>query len=245
MSPKIVHCLFSAALLIPIMGLKADPELDIVKKARAYLGSEAALDSVSSIHYTGTYTEEDGKTALLEIILQKPCQQRITATMADKIEITALDDYDGWQKLQDAKDPSVWKLMIQSPDTIKRLRANTKENLTFYRDPEGKVEVSDMGLAQIDGHQTRKVAFKHAETITFYRYFDSKTGRLMRTETEQGGVIVEQGEMIAGGLRFPKKLINTTKGPDGKMKTITVDFDKVTVNESFASSLFTMPSIGR
>jgi len=163
--------------------------------------------------------------------------------MADKIEITALDDYDSWQKLQDAKNPSTWKLTLQSPDTIKRLRANTKENLTFYRDPEGKVEIIDLGMTQLDGHEAHKVAFKHAETIIFYRYFDSKTGRLMRTETEQGGYIVEEGEIMAGGLRFPKKLINTTKAADGKMRTIVVEFEKVTINETFAASLFATPSV--
>ncbi len=243
MSIKFFRCLFAAALLAPVLNLKAAPELDIIKKARAYLGSEAALDSVTSIHYTGTYTEGDGKTALLEIILQKPCQQRITATMTDKIEITSLDDYDSWQKLQDPKDPKVWKLTLQSPDTIKRLRANTRENLTFYRDPQGKVEVIDLGLVQLEGRQTRKVAFKHSESIVFYRFFDPKTGKLLRTETEQGGSIVEEGEVMAGGLRFPQKLINTSKGQDGKMRTIVVVFERITLNETFAASLFATPSI--
>ena len=230
----------------------------VIAKARAYLGPDAALDAVTSVHFTGSLvtTEEGPKgpepvTAVVEIIFQKPYQQRIVATSEKKVgdaveqrvEITALDNYDGWHRVQDAKDPSRWRMDLLSKDQIKRLRANTWENLAFYRGREALGgTVDDLGESSVDGIACQKLAFRHEPGIVFFRYFDKATGRLVLTETEQGGSIREEGEMMAGGIRFPKKVITTTKQTDGTERSVTVNFEKVAVNEKFASTVFAVPS---
>lgn len=235
-----------ATLLVAALPVRA--ELPIISKARAYLGAEAALNSVKSIHYLGTLTSADAKDTgkvSIEIIFQAPLQQRIEARSGTGVEITALDDYDGWQRVQDTSDASRWKLSLLGKDEIKRLRANTWQNLAFFRGVErigGKVE--DQGDALIDGIKCRKIAFIHAPNIIFYRYFDQTTGRLVLSETEAGGSIREEGEIIVNGVRFPQTIVNTSKNADGSTQRIRIVFSKITLNETFAPAVFAVPSLG-
>ncbi len=236
----------TSALVLAIAARAA--ELPIISKARARVGSEVALNEVKSIHYVGTLVTADPtdpskqQRAAIEIVFQKNDQQRITATSDKLIETTALDNYDAWQRKQDPADPTKWQQTLLGADQIKRLRANTWETLAFFRGLEtrgGRVE--DLGPVTIDGVACQKVAFIHATNIRFLRYFDLVTGRLVFTETESGGTLREQGEILAAGLRFPKTLVTTTKSPEGKVQTVTINVEKVTVNEVFPASFFAVP----
>ena len=225
----------------------------IIAKARAYLGSEAALDGVRSLHFTGTMQEFFGTdptpvNSTVEIIFQKPCQQCIVRKWADKVETTGLDDLEAWLRTEDAKNPAQWRLTLLAPDFVKRLRANTWENLNFYQglEREGGT-VSVLGSADVDGVKTVKVAFTHEPGIVFTRYFDAATGRLVLTETEQGGRVRQEGEIMAGGLRFHAREIYQTQGPDAKgqivSKRMVITFDKITLNEVFPDSRFAVPAL--
>ena len=239
---------FCAAPFALAAMLHAEPA--IIAKARAFLGPEATLDGVKSVHYVGTLVTADPADpsaqtrAAVEIVFQKPGQQRINITYDKATEQTALDSYDAWQRQQDASDANKWRQTLLSADQIKRLRANTLENLTFFRGlarQGGKIE--EQGTATIDGVTCQKIAFIHAPNIIFTRYFDTATGRLVLTETEAGGAIREQGETIVSGVRFPKTIITVTKTPNGKSQTVTITFDKITVNETFPSSFFAVPAL--
>lgn len=224
---------------------------DTLRQARAYLGSDAVLDQVQSIRFTGTLnTLEDTPngprpvTAQLEIIFQRPFFQRIVATSAGRVETTALDDYEGWQRVVDPANPSNWQLSLLSVDQVKRLRANTWENLAFYRGIERRGgRIDDLGMVQVDGQRARKLAFIHAPDIVFHRYFDPPTGKLLLTETEVGGRIREEGEIRAGGIRFPAKVITSSTLPDGSERAITVTFDRIEVNQPLPASTFAMPPL--
>jgi outer membrane lipoprotein-sorting protein len=212
----------------------------IIAKARAFLGSEQKLDAVSSLHFTGKIVTADGKSVAVEILFQKPCRQRITATSADTIEVTALDSYDAWQRLQDPKDAKRWKVSLLQADQTKRLRANTLESLGFFRSLRSEV-ITDLGLVDFEGSKAWKLAYQHAGDIVFFRYFDPATGRLLLTQTEQGGSLREEGELIVDGIRFAKKITTTSPNPSGPASTVTIEFDKITLNEVFADSLFAVP----
>lgn len=250
----ILSRLFFSTLVLASIAAARAAEPPIIAKARAFIGSEAALSGVKSIHYTGTLVTTDPKDAsketraAMEIIFQKPEQQRIMATTDKTIEITALDGYDGWQRVQDAADPTKWRQTLLGTDQIKRLRANTWENLSFFRGIErigGRME--DQGTKTIDGVTCQKIAFIHGPTIVFTRYFDVATGRLVFTETESGGTIREQGEMVVNGIRFPRSIITAsgTKNAKGEAQTVTINFDKITINESFPPKHFAVPALGR
>lgn len=233
------------ALVSPLV--RADAEF--LAKARAFLGAETALQAVQGLRFTGDLEViEDGKTmpgtAKVEIVFQKPSRQRISATGEGKTEITALDGYDAWQRVSDSSDPGHWQVTLLGPDQIKRLRANTFENLAFYAGIEsvgGRVE--DLGAATVDGVACRQFAFVYAPTIVFTRSFEASTGRLVLTETESGTAIREEGELHAGGLRFPRIITTTNKQGDGGVRVIRVTFSKVEVNPELDAAIFAMPAM--
>jgi hypothetical protein len=251
MTRKLLRRLLISAVLGTAVAMRA--ELPIIAKARAYVGSEEALNSVQSIHYVGSLVTPDPTDAkkmtyvAIEIILQAPYRQRTVASSDRSVEITALDTYDAWHRVQDPKDPTKWKMQLLGKNQIKRLRANTWENLAFYRGLEREGgKVVDQGAVTADGVACQKVAFIHSDDIIFYRYFDVGTGRLVMTELENGILIREQGEIRASGVRFPKAIRTTSKGPSGEDQNVTLTFDKVTVNEVFPATTFTIPpSSGR
>jgi outer membrane lipoprotein-sorting protein len=241
------------ALIAP--SLWADARTDQwVAKARSALGAESALNQVNSIHFKGTLATTqkvpvNGDTSNLkdkaivlaiDIVFQKPYQQRMELRSDSVIETTALDGYDAWLRRADAKDEKKWQLTLLDAQQVKRLRANTWENLFFYAGIEkrgGKVEFA--GDASIDGHECAKLVFSHADNIVFTRYFEKATGRLVKTETENGGEIREEGEFTVQGLRFPRKLLN--RAPGGQVATIT--FESVTINEPFPADFFAVPTL--
>lgn len=244
-----------AALLFTVSSTFADARTDLwVGKARAAVGPEAALEAVQSIHFSGTFTTTEKEPVngdannlkdvnvvlAIDIVFQKPYQQRIIRRSNTVVETTALDGYDAWVRRADATDDKKWQLSLLDAQQVKRLRANTWENLFFYRGIEkrgGKVEFG--GDVAVDGKDCIKLTFTHAESIVFARYFEKSTGRLVRTETESGGEIREDGEIRVGGLRFPRTLIN--KAPNGQVATIT--FDSVKINEPFPADTFAVPTL--
>lgn len=224
----------------------------VISRARATVGSESVLKSLQSLHYTGTLTttgtDEKGEKRVvnvgIEIIFQRPYRQRIVATSENKIEITALDDFEGWQREQDPSDSARWRMTLLSGDQVKRLRANTWENLSFFAGIEQRRgTVTDLGKATIEGKSCRKLAFDHGDGIVFTRYFDDATGRLVFTETENGITIRELDELVVDGIRFPRKIISTSKLANGSEREVSIVFDKIVVNEPLADSLFAVPAM--
>ena len=236
---------FVLALLVPLQA--AEPP--ILAKARAYLGTEEALNAIKSVHYTGTVDSADPADpakqtrATIDIIAQRPNQQRVVATSEKAIETTAVDGYEALQRVVDKANSKNQRLVVLKPDAVKRLRAQAWENLSFFRGIErqgGRVE--DQGPATIDGVACQKIAFIHAPNIIFYRYFDVATGRLVETVTEDGGTTREEGERVINGVRFPKSMKMTVKGAKGVTQNVMIALDSITVNETFPASVFRMPS---
>jgi hypothetical protein len=245
------------ALLIfaAVAHVQAEPAADaIITKARSVLGSERDLNGVKSIHFKGTLETiervpdpaDARKTVThpvrlaIDIVFQKPMQQRFTLR-SDKLErITGLDEYDGWEKLMDSTTPTSPRLVLLDAPTIRRLRANTWENLGFYRGIEkhGGV-VRYVGDIKVDGIDCAKVSFTYFDTIVFTRYFNKSTGKLVRSDMDNGMELREEGEQTVKGVRFPKKLIQ--RAPNGSESVIT--FDEITVNEPVPPTEFAMPAV--
>jgi len=226
-------------------------EPPIIAKARAFLGSEAALNAVKSVHYTGKVVTTDAADpskqtqVAIEIIVQKPDQQRVVVTSDKAVETTALDGYEAWRRTVDKSNSKNSQMVILKPDAVKRLRAQAWENVSSFRGIErrgGRIE--DNGIKTLDGVPCQKLAFIYAPQIIFYRYFDPATGRLVATETEEGGITREEGTMIVNGVKFPKTMKMLVKGPKGAPQTVTITLETITVNETFPAAVFRMPSPG-
>jgi len=224
-----------------------------ITKARAALGSEEALNAVTSVHFIGTLettekvpdkddpakTNERPVRLAIDIIFAKPYRE-LYVLRSDKVtETTALDDFDGWLRRVEAGHEDRWQLRLLSPGQIKQLRASTWENLSFYRGIEkrgGRVEYR--GEAEVDGHPCVILYFEHSDAISYTRYFDQATGILRKTTTESNE-IREEGSVVVNGVRFPKTLVN--KPANGPVATIT--FDTIRVNEPVTTAMFAMPTV--
>ncbi|MCC5023970.1 MAG: hypothetical protein J6386_14815 [Candidatus Synoicihabitans palmerolidicus] len=131
-------------LLLPVvaLALPVTAQTDaIISKARAYLGSESALQALKSVHYKGhltsTIVSGTGETredkAAIDIVFAKPYFQRIAVTAPDKTETTALDDYEAWQRIENPGNTAHWQMSVLDTALIRRLRANAWENLSFFK----------------------------------------------------------------------------------------------------------------
>lgn len=225
-----------------------------VAKARAYLGPEEALNSIRSLHFEGTIeTTESSKDPAdaskaidrpvhlaIDIVFQKPMQQR-QILRSEKVErMTVLDGYDAWEKVSVLGSPAAPRITLLGPTEIKRLRAATIENLSFYSNQgSDSRQITLLGHTEVGGVPCVKISFAHGGGIVFVRYFQKSTGRLIKTELENGGQIREEGEIIVDGIRFPRKVIN--QSADGKMTVIS--FGKVTAGGIFPPNTFADPAI--
>lgn len=251
MSPSAFRLPLCALVAFAAASVEA-AEPAVIAKARALLGSEAALDAVRSVHIKGTVVAVDPKDpakqtkSAIEIIAQKPDQQRVVAQSERAVETTVVDGYEGWQRTQETANPQGRRFVVFKPEAVKRLRAQAWENLSFFRGSErlgGRVE--EQGTKTIDGIECIRVAFIYAPNIIFYRYFDPATGRLVQTETEDGGVTREEGEQVVNGVRFPQRMKMTIRGPGGQSQNVTVHVETVVLNETFPAELFRMPAPGQ
>lgn len=252
MKSSIFCILFAVAGLVP--GLRAD-EPAIIAKARAYLGTEEALNAIRSIHMAGSMESvvvgdpASKQTATIDIVFQKPQQERLTVVTADKITRTGLDGFNAWHLIQDRDrggppdfDPKKFQqLRISDPTEIRTLQADTFENLYYYRGIEqwgGSIQ--DVGPATIDGVACEKVLMKHTDQIVYTRYFDQATGRLVYTESYAGANIHEQGEQVVAGVKFPKTII-IDQAAGKKPQRTTLTLDSIAVNDPFPESYFATP----
>lgn len=233
--------LLLAAVLLPAVSIPAAETAEQwIARARARFGPESALQGVTSIRYTGTLDTDGANQRGLDIIFQKPLQQRITLTNAELIEVSALDDYDGWQKRSNPKNPAQWQLTLVDAAQIRRLRAQTWDNLNFFSGLEklrGSVRLE--GNVTVDDVPCVKLVFTYREDMVLSRYFERATARLVKTETETGTEIREEGEIFVNGIRFPHKVSNRDR--DGR--TTTMVFDQIILNEPHAASEFAVPAL--
>jgi hypothetical protein len=231
-----------ATILAPgrVGGADVDPALaPILSRARAALGPEMAIESIKSIHFTGTIELDEGRTGDIDWVVRKPMQQRQSLVTSERLDVTGLDDFDAWNQVQLIRDPRQSKLTILGPRQAHRLRANTFESLYYFSSPSdigGKVEL--LGDAEVDGTPCDRVAFTHFGGMVFVRHFDKTTGRLLLTETETGGTLREKGDLIVRGVRFPREIETSFNG-----ETRIVRITAIEVNEEFEDEYFRAPIV--
>lgn len=232
------------ALLAPVPG-RAEPA--VLGLARAYLGPQSTLDGIKSIHFVGTLKRMDpdhpdkaSSVESLEMIFARPLKQKLVDRQSLVTRTTVLDGYDAWDWLQDNADPKKFRLTWLQAAEVRTLRANTWENLYYYRAPEGG-SVEDMGPATIDGVECERVDFTHGPGIVYQRYFDRDTGRLVLT-VRGPETFRESGEIRADGIRFPKIVVSRAKTASGAEIVSTATFEKVILNEKVSDDLFAAPS---
>jgi hypothetical protein len=233
-------CLLAGLVAVPTPLTAAAPTAEsVVAKAREHLGGDAALEAVRSIRYIGTILMQDGTNGDIEILVRKPMQQRVTITIGSVREISVLDGYDGWRRLENILDRADWQVTLMDAPQIQRLRANTAENIGFFAGlGDMRPALSLVGTETRDGVEVADVSFRYGRRVQFVRTFDLATGRLLETKTDDGTRLTEKGEIFVQGVRFPRELV--TESPAGKS---TVLFTRILINEPLADSLFALPDL--
>ncbi len=237
------------AALLPLLVLVAQAASvdDVIAQARRYVGKERDLEALQTLRYRGRI-EVAGPTSAngtIELILAKPDRQKSIRVMGPNREIVGLDGTEAWRRIEPIANPARGRTDILSLAELRQLQASTFENLSFYRGLEargGRVEAR--GEAVVDGRPVVRLAFIHPGEVVFVRAFDKETGRLLSTESTDGARMIEEGEVVVQGIRFPRKLVSISGGEEAKRITVTITFEEIAVNETFPVESFAVPMPG-
>lgn len=227
--------------LLPVLG--ATPTAaETIARARAHLGGDAALEQVQTLTYRGTFTTADNREGSIVITLKKPARQRLELVLDGVRRVTAINDFEGWEHVSKIDDPEEWGMVLISFDEFRRMRANTWENLFFFRGIEQMHgNVRDLGLVEFDGRQAHKLIFEYSSNLSYSRYFDPDTGELLATINDRGQEIRERGEIMVQGIRFPEEIISLADGRE----LMRVRFTEIKVNTPVEDSLFEIEPLSR
>jgi hypothetical protein len=209
----------------------------VIARARAYLGTDAALDAVQSLHFLGMVAGDDGVTRPIEIIMRRPMQEMIIETADKARAVTVLSDYTLWRRVDPIDRPGTGRVQVMNADAVRFTRANVAQTLFYYRGLEsvgGTVTVE--GEEDIEGVRCVRTVFTHPGDIHYIRFFDKATGRLVVTRSADGNETRESGEMFVAGIRFPTELATLAD-----QKTSRVTFLDIRVNETFDLAMFERP----
>lgn len=230
------------ALFLGALTLSAEPLEEFIKKARAQLGTEQALKSVESIHYTAEVSSPTGeKISTLELIFDKPNRQLLREERADQIHQTAVNGFEGYLLSYNPDNPNQKVLRVLPPYQTKRLMSNAVENLNFFNGPtllRGGKRV-DEGLVDYKGQTARKILFEYPQGLVYERYFDPNTGKLLATVSSDGLTMVERKSMQSNGIKFPG--VVDTYDSEGTLQR-TVEFTEVVVNGDIDPGKFDFPN---
>lgn len=219
-----------------------------IARARKFLGKERDLDAVRTLHFRGRIEVTSAgqqESGSFELMLQSPYRSRTVQVIGDRRTIVGLDDMSGWVRVESVAKPELSRTEILDLPQLRNLRAQTFENLAFYRGTESDgVRIESRGEENIGGRRTASVAFVHPHGIIYLRSFDVTTGQLLDTEVPGGARIREEGEQIVAGIRFPKRLVSATKASDGSAVEVVIVFDDIKVNETFGPDTFAVPLLG-
>ncbi len=236
---------WALAFALLTLDISAAEEPPIIARAREYLGGEEVLSRVRSLRFIGTVNSFSGSAPPVSLVLtyQLPFQQRLVSTSPAGVEVTGLDGEVGWRRVHEPRDLRKWRDETLDAGQVARLRAATFESLAFFRGIEsvgGRLEHT--GSARVSGVACERVVFHHGENLRFVRYFETKSGRLVKTETEDGTSVVEEGEQRVAGIRFPQRLVTSGRGADKRASRFIVEFTQVQVNENFPVAQFARPA---
>ncbi len=214
---------------------------ETIAKARAYLGSEASLQAVQTLRYTGVIVVASGDSGTVDIVFKKPSSQQIISAVSGMKEVSTLKRTEAWQKLERHDEPGSWTLNFYEAEDILRMQANVRDQFDFMAPPSTRTgKVHFVGEHEIDGRKTRALRYDHGRSRFFVHFVDIETGRVLRSVNDLGMVFMKTGERIVEGIRFPEKVVTRFRTPLG-VETLEVSYSKITVNEKIDDAIFDMP----
>jgi len=223
--------------------LSAQTVDQIIAKARGQLGAERKLKSVNTLQYHGSVLDAEGQP-IGSMLLQfkRPDMQRLQLEQAELIDTTAVNGSEGWQERINKENPLLSGVRVLPPNQVRFLQANAYENLNFFLGPKqvrgGTISLE--GSQEMRGKECWVVKFTYPSGLSYERYFDKATYKLVATVAgDNGYTMVENGSQQVNGIRFPKE-VQTFEG-DQLIRSVV--FDKIEMNLPLEDSLFDFPGI--
>jgi hypothetical protein len=238
---KLLFSICLIALATPLFA--AGPKVRaIVERARATVGTEAALDALVTLQMSGWIEPAESKmpSATILIISRKPCSQRLEVKVDDMVETTILDGDSGCiirSNLNDQEKRS--QIRTMTDEELKRVAFSTRQFFSFYgADFKSGERIQYQGIEQRRGVRCHKLLYSYPDGISTTRYFAVNDDTLVSTITDKGVESVEVGERIIDGIKFPKRV----EYYEGNKMLHTVVISQVEVNKPLKASIFTIPT---
>ena len=238
---KLLPCICLIALAAPLFA--ASPKVNsIVKRARATVGTEAALGGLVTLRMSGWIEPAESKVpgATILIISRKPCSQRLEVKVDDLVETTILDGEAGCiirSNLSDTDQRSQMRTMTEKE--LQRVVFNTRQLFSFFgADFKSGERIKYKGIEQRRGVRCHKLLYSYPDGLSTTRYFAVNDDTLVSTVTDQGVESVEVGERIVDGIKFPRRV---EYYQDNKMLH-TMVISEVKVNKPLKRGIFTIPT---
>lgn len=238
---KFLFCICLIALVSPLSAESPKVRM-IIERARATVGTEAALNGLVTLSMTGWIEPAESKVpgGTLMIITRKPSSQRLEVKVDDMVETTILDGKSGCiirSHLNDKEKRSQMRAM--QGEEFKRAEFNTRQLFSFYAaDFKNGETITYEGIEQRRGVRCHKLLYSYPDGISTTRYFAVNDDTLVSTVTDKGVESVEVGERIIGGIKFPKRV---EYYEDNKMLH-TVVISKVVINKPLPRGIFAIPT---
>ena len=220
------------------MALELDEET-VIRRARATLGSDAALDAVVTLRIVGSLVPNDPAIpfASLLIIARKPCSQRMEIKVDDIIETTILKGRQACIIRSNTNSESPQMRDLEGAE-LERVIYSTRQFFNFYEPNlrHGEI-VRYEGIQRRFGQHAHKLKYSYPEGPTTIRYFSTKDHRLVSTISENGVENVGVGSQTIKGVKYPKSV----EYYQGDRKIHTVVFKEIDVNKPLKKSTFRIP----
>ncbi len=187
---RIMRLLPLAAFLSLALLARAD-DPPIIAKARAYLGSEAALNAVQSVHLVGAFVNggadkpagaavAPASASAVDIIFQKPWQHHLVVTATETVKAPGIPtdaQRAGLAAAPETKSTIVRTIALDGYDAWERLQQNSNP--------------PRLGLLNID--QIRVLRADVWENLGYYRGIQA-----------EGGTVEDQGPATSDGVACEK-----------------------------------------
>lgn len=232
---------------------------EIIRRARAAVGTEEALNAVKTLTFEADVFDAEGKkTSHVVLQFKRPYFVR---EVVRRTEVQPVDDFYYPEELEAVPEPKSAEVEIvtlcDGAEGVRIIRNLTEKqrrvnvlsaedvigrkdfasaNLDFYAAlaPEAGT-TSFAGTQTVDGKEQSLVEYAYKNGLKILRAFDRGTGALVSTKTGEDTTFDVGEKIVSGGLTFLDG--SRSVGPDGKTKN-TFKFTKISVNEDLPDSLF-------
>lgn len=238
---KFPSSIYVCVLLLPLLASGSEVRA-ILERARATVGSEAALSRLVTLRLRGWIEPAESQLpgATILIVARKPCSQRLVVNINDLVETTILNGGSGCIIRSNLSDPENRSQMrVMSDAELQRVAFSTRQLFNFYAaDVNNGERIRYEGIEQHRGLRCHKLLYVYPNEISTTRYFAVNDDTLVSTVTDQGVQSVEIGERMVAGIKFPKRV--EYYQDDTLLHTIVLN--KIEVNQPLQRGIFTIPT---